>query len=420
MQDEMLFKDKNTLREKYLTLLICVVIGFSPISNMFLISLRRIIILPYKLDTIFVYGLLLFVVFYASELIMNRIQLQDISLMLVFVTFWSLSLLTTDNYDYFRTIGIQFITGAVPCYVVCRSVRNYELTRKYLGIVAILVTVSEFLLLFVLNTGLSEKYSQYAAYQLLPAAIISVSELLRKKTPIHIINFLAAVFLIFATGARGPLFCIALFLGVKAIIAMKKSIRNIMLITISTLLVLLAIKYFLYDILNYMRVIMVQNNLSVRVIDRMLSNQLLKDNVRISIANYAWQAIMEHPILGVGLGKDRIIIAALMLEPASEVIGLYPHNIILELYMQFGVFLGNIILISIIVLFLRAIFRTEDKEAQDLVCIFVAIGVFPLFFSGSYLTSGLFFCAVAISQNVCQSIKYNRFHKIVIRKESTI
>lgn len=417
MQTKIVYQERNSRSERILTLMICAFISISFITYIVNVVLDNNMVSEGKYVIAIVYGLLFLGIAYLLPLIIKRIKLLDLVFLLGILFFWLLSLMTIDSYcEYFFTIGKEIIINVVPCYIICRCVRNYELTRNYLAVIAILITVSGLVLMFILDDSISGNYSQYVSYQILPAVIISANEFMREKKPIHLINSITAVFLIFAAGARGPLVCIFMFIILKAIIALKESLKNIALLVCSTLLLFLVVKQYYYNILNSLRDIMLQYTLSVRTIDKLLANDFLQDSARNSIANYAWDTIMQHPFLGVGLAKDRIIISKLMGQTVSG--GWYPHNLFLELYMQFGIILGSVAAIAIIAIILRAIFRTTNNDAQDVACLFVTIGVFPLFFSGSYLTSPLFFCAIAICLNVGESLNFKKLHNIAIYKKT--
>ena len=399
IQNKIVNQERNNHNERILTLMVCSFVSISFIVYVVIAALNKKTVFEGKYIITIVYGFLFLVMVYLIPLIINRIKWQDLVFVLSILFFWLLSLMTMDSYyEYFFTIGKEIIINVVPCYIICRCVRNYELTRNYLSVLAILITLSGLVLIYITNEGNTGYYSQYISYQILPAVIISANEFIRERKAIHIINSSIAVLLVFAAGARGPLICIIMFIILKAIIALKESLKNTLFLVSSTLLLFLIIKQYYYNILNYLRDIMLQYTLSVRTIDRLLANDFFQDSVRNSVANYAWDTIIQNPFLGVGLAKDRIFISKFMGQTVSG--GWYPHNLFLELYMQFGIILGSVAVIAIIAIILRALFKTTNNDAQDIACLFVTIGIFPLFFSGSYLTDPLFFCAIAICLNV--------------------
>ena len=112
----------------------------------------------------------------------------------------------------------------------------------------------------------------------------------------------------------------------------------------------------------------------------------------MSLITHSVDLLKQHPLLGVGVGYDRILLAERMgaVDALSEAAGWYPHNIFLEMLLHYGLFIGGLL----ILLLLRIVYVTAIKgsgDASDLICVFAAIGFFPLLFSGSYLTSPEFF-----------------------------
>jgi O-antigen ligase len=98
--------------------------------------------------------------------------------------------------------------------------------------------------------------------------------------------------------------------------------------------------------------------------------------------NNALAQIKEHPILGSGIGSYA--------EKAGEYI--YPHNIILEILLDFG-FIGLIFFVPIIIyLFLRTVkILNQNDISYNILGFFFLNSFIKLMFSGSYLAD-LQFC----------------------------
>lgn len=62
--------------------------------------------------------------------------------------------------------------------------------------------------------------------------------------------------------------------------------------------------------------------------------------------------------------------------------GTYPHNIILEILVQFGIIIGGIILITFILYWFLAIFANKDKVEQDLAIYFLGLEWYNYLFQG--------------------------------------
>ena len=75
--------------------------------------------------------------------------------------------------------------------------------------------------------------------------------------------------------------------------------------------------------------------------------------------------------------------------------GLYAHNIFLEIYVEFGLILGSFILLFILYLAISSLL-VKDIKKYGIALLWICLGLLPLFFSGSYLTSLEFWIMLAV------------------------
>ena len=130
---------------------------------------------------------------------------------------------------------------------------------------------------------------------------------------------------------------------------------------------------------------------------------LMEDEARGQLAEISIRGIKENPILGVGLVNDRNYITPFFHSDEDNT-GRYPHNVFLEVLLQFGLLFGTIL----IIVFFRLLFKSY-KDAKDdympkLILILFSVYFVPLLYSGSYLTQeGLYvllaFCISSIKQS---------------------
>ena len=83
----------------------------------------------------------------------------------------------------------------------------------------------------------------------------------------------------------------------------------------------------------------------------------------------------NNPIVGMGLWGDRVILA-----------GIYCHNIILELYLNWGIVIGSILFIYFVYKLVH-VYMLSDKNRRNILVKYFMTMVIPLMASGSYLTS---------------------------------
>ncbi|HBD63799.1 MAG TPA: hypothetical protein DC038_05110, partial [Clostridiales bacterium] len=113
---------------------------------------------------------------------------------------------------------------------------------------------------------------------------------------------------------------------------------------------------------------------------------------RENIYEDVFHAIYMNPILGLGLAGDRVIIDS------------YAHNLFLELVLDFGVFIGFIIIFILFFLITKS-FMTRNKENYDMIIIWFSLGFVHLFISSSYLIDIKFWIFVGLLLNTITKSK---------------
>jgi O-antigen ligase len=394
---------KIAVDERFVLLLTCLIVGFAPIQGASLLMLRSFVIVPFKIDTLLTYMFYYGVIFLAFKTIINRITWDSIALVFFFIISYLISIcfFGTGLEDWLN-VGTGILLS-VSCYIVAKSITDFAKLKSYLNITALLIGVSSFLLLFFLNAVEEGSYSQYYGYITLPAAAISTSVLFEKFRFTHLLNLILCLSVILFSGSRGPFVCFVLFVVIKFLLISGISLRKriIIIIVVSTLI--LSILFFFQDILYFFSNIGENKGLSLRLITSMADKTLVIDEGRDSLWKFSIQLLMDNPFFGVGIYNDRILLANLMGESVSAAGGSYPHNIFLEVLLHFGLIIGSIMIISLIWIIYKAILKNMNRDSKDVILIFFAFGLSPLFFSESYLQCGGFFLFLGLCVNVVRN-----------------
>jgi len=362
-------------------------------TKAFLEVIRSYVFIPYKLDILLLYGAVALIVIYSYQYIKKSFPFAELMILAFFWAVFLLSLTIHGEYDaMFKSISKSLFNGTLG-YICFRCVKDWKKLLKFLGGTSFVITLSLFIYLNV--KGGLEHYSLYLGYLLLPGVIISINEMLRKKSVLFGLNFLLGMFLQLSIGARGPVLVVLLFLVVRIIFETNRSKYGILIAAGTILIGYLIIRNFDW-IVQSLSAFYGSNNLSDRIFTKFQNEQFLNGGTRSIIQKYAIQGIGDHSVTGVGLGLDRLYIAQAMgdIENAS---GYYPHNPFLEIWLQFGLLFGT----GIIIILFRPIVRAFIKkkipvEAKDVALIMVFVGVVPLLISSSYLTKPEFFMSLAV------------------------
>ena len=249
-------------------------------------------------------------------------------------------------------------------------------------------------------------YSQSNAYSiLLPSAVLLIS--LFKKVDIkELIIFLLSVFMIIMNGARGPLFCLIallLILVIRSLININKT-KKIIFASVIVFILLLAV-LLKNVIIDFLYNIYVNLNMSTRILDRLKDNSFFIDNARMDLIKTSIEAIKQNFIIGIGAINDRQYLND-RVNLAEYAIGSYPHNIILEILMNYGVFIGTAILSALSFMFYKIYNIGRNNVAiMSSFFTFLTIGLIPLFVSSSYIDDINFYVLLGFGFSVLKNYK---------------
>ena len=170
--------------------------------------------------------------------------------------------------------------------------------------------------------------------------------------------------------SRGTLICILFFFLLLCIKKYKlKSFLPIGIVFI--LLVVLYFIFYKFNIFTHIYQYYMAKGKYFRIMDLLSSGSFFDNNGRFDIYKNYLSYIIKHPIIGNGVG-------------ANLVVGIFPHNLFIEIIFNFGIF--SILICYYIYYLLKEYFITYfDKDTDNIFLILLSSGVFPLFFSSTYL-----------------------------------
>ena len=107
-------------------------------------------------------------------------------------------------------------------------------------------------------------------------------------------------------------------------------------------------------------------------------------------------SVKEHSFWGTGLCSDRMMV------------GVYAHNIALELWVEFGVIIGTIVLVTLIVAFLRGYLCSSSSAEKGLIIALICSSFLKLFLSGSFMDDRWFFALIGLCVGAIRKSKYKK------------
>ena len=187
-------------------------------------------------------------------------------------------------------------------------------------------------------------------------------------------------------GHRGALL-VLMFMAVIFFIKYIKTDKKILfaIVGILTFFILFAFKNVIVE-----EIISLMDSFDIesRTLEKFLSGDITNDSERNTIWAIVGNGILSSFPFGNGIGADRILLEKKMRY------GLYAHNFIFEICFNFGVILGGIIVICILVMLYKSLTHIEDEEWYRLIVPFFVPSVITLLTSGSIYQYWLFWLSV--------------------------
>lgn len=309
---------------------------------------------------IVIYTSVFLLVFLRSERTTKAV-LEFLFLHFTLIVLLSLSLLIHPEYEYWFT---RETYGVLPyvfrpdnglyIYLFIRMVNDPDTLLKNLRVSSWLMYVYYFRqLLKSLSVGYWEiegnggeimhlSYSLDFGYNVLLFVLVFMVLSFRYKRVSDIIGAFAGFIMIILAGSRGPILCIGVFIILYFIcfLGEHKHKYSIVFLLFSFLLLV----YFCYEpILIFVSRFLISHGLSSRFIDKILSGTIADGAGRETIWKAAIGMISERPLMGYGAMGARHVLSKI------HIVG-YPHQLFLELLIEYGVLFGGFFSIILIVI----------------------------------------------------------------------
>mgnify|MGYP000008971825 FL=1 len=312
-----------------------------------------------------------------------------LAIVVVFMANW---IFYRDAQYYINRYMVDFLLKILPLYIVGISLGDSpERDRiiKIMVVLSLLTIVSDMIYKLFLGAPMSQMASQYQgdmdrAYKLLPHCCLVAYSAIKRSRPMRAVVAAAGCFYILMLGTRGAALICIIFIALlmAAGKTSKWAITRILLI-FGGIGAFISSSFYLKSI-TWMYNKATNLGLSVRIFDKLLSGTAANINSRDVIQAKLLDAIGVHLFDGYGLCGDRVIA------------GSYAHNIVLELWVEFGLLIGTMIFLLIAMTVLRGYLSAKTIECKGLIISLIFACFFKLFLSGSYLDEKFLFLLLGL------------------------
>ena len=242
-------------------------------------------------------------------------------------------------------------------------------------------------------TGVSMNGNMQLSYAAMPVIIFSLYDFFENRRVYQLGIAIILSIMIVLFGSRGPLICIMAFLLFYFI----KNLKRQILIVMSFPLLLFGIGFNFENIINIIAKILDKYSISSRTIYKLMSGTITSNTGRDKIQNIVVTLIKGNFLTGVGIGGERISINEGIYNMTKNMGSCYPHNIILEVLVQYGVLIGGLLIIWFIIKCITV--YKNNKSKRSAIIILVSICVIHLMVSSSYLEEPMFFALLGMLMN---------------------
>lgn len=275
----------------------------------------------------------------------------------------------------FWTIGV-----CIPLGIYMYSIRNKEVF--YSNIVKYSYGMTFILLLIMIFPNENLLYNMSFSYSLLIPIILHINELFNNYKTRNLILAICEIICILLYGSRGALLCIFIFIIIKLILRLKLNVKSFFILIIVSI-TSINVLYNFKKIGSRILLLLNEKGYYSRTLELLFSGNISQGSGRDNLYIESLSMINEKPLFGFGVGGE------------FSRLGIYPHNIFLEILLNFGVIIGTACIVILFILTIKAIFYKESIS-KDLMIIYLCGGFIPLFLSGSYLESYNFFMFIFI------------------------
>lgn len=340
----------------------------------------------------------IFPVFYLLYLFFNAKNIKNTKIFSLFFLFFFVSLIYSifgyneHLYNFFGLVYLLFVT-ALPWLLVGLNTYNIDKLFESIKKNSIYILISNMILVYVCYRVKGTLIGNMEiSYSILPLAIFSLYIFIEDKKIINLLIFVISFFIIVSFGSRGPLLCLLVYLILFLIMNLKKHKWLFGLLIILSVFTVFNFKTILYKSIDFLAA----HNVESRTLYKIKNGDITNDTGRSRIHQVVYELIDQHQAIGVGLGVERITINEKIYAMNKDMSSCYPHNLFLELIVQYGLFIGIILSFSIVFLIIKAMLKAKGKRRDFLIILF-SIEFIRLMISSSYIVSILFFYLIGIS-----------------------
>lgn len=309
--------------------------------------------------------------------------------------------------------AVDIFIHALPYYMIIQNITDWseakDIMYKSAWITVVIMLLYSIMELYTEQLFAQTKYTQFSGIITAGAAILCFIAFLDRKKIFYLFMASLAFGMIVLFGARMPIICFGTGVFLYFMEELRRKGRHFRILSkrnawIGIWGIFLLIGY-IAAIYN-LRINSIESlGAGQRILWQISNGQFFKSDGRLQIYVASIESILEQPLCGYGIVADRIPIVQSVYNNEISFIGTYAHNLFLELWLQYGLVLGSV-LIGIIILSCVLLLTKNMHYDQKIIAIYAIAMTFGiLMFSGPVFSRREFWMMMGLGAMVMKCKK---------------
>lgn len=271
-----------------------------------------------------------------------------------------------------QSIGIPALIFWLPVGIYASSVKRMDILYHIMLKTSYVITAL-LVLCFLFRDGSAvggeeaASYNMFFGYAMAFSSLFQLNEFFRTRKKVFLLLFLFQVVLILLYANRGALLSVGFFIVYKLVFDQGSTVMKIIGITL-IIIALATIMLYMQDLASAAVQLLSGYNIESRTLEKMATSEIAQSDTRDELRAIAMQMINERPILGWGIGGECYTLGMRYALGSELSVGFSPHNGILQHMLYFGVFLGNLVNI-LLILPLFKLHKISDPYRHGLILV---------------------------------------------------
>lgn len=303
-------------------------------------------------------------------------------------------LVFTDNESYvISSVPKILIYGIIP-FLIVSCIRDYDLLIQRLHLIGRFVVIIGIVGFtgIIWSSDIAYNYSMSFGDSVSVGVVIVEYFALQNKKAIDILLLVCGVIIIFIGGSRSGLIVLIVYFILHSILLPNSEHKGRKLVYYLKITVIIIVCFLCYDLFIKFGVkVMDYYKIQSRTLELLFSGNFIRyDSGRSWIYNKCLEGINNHPFIGIGYEG---------LKGTMGLDGWTPHNTYLELLSYYGIIVGSICILLLIILWIHGLLYKSDKSKQVIIVIFASLYIPRSFVGAGILENSNFWILLSLCIN---------------------